>query len=74
MEINKLVANADGVLMGYINQRIQELDAKLSSCRQELSELSPLENNDRYGAEQLRDYMDHWDELEFDTRGKWQTS
>lgn len=70
-EINKLLdkaANADAVLMGYINRRIQELDAKIGICRQELSELSPLENNDRCGTEQLKDYMDHWDELEFDDK------
>ncbi len=71
IEINKLldkVANADGILMDYINGRIKELDAKVNAYRQQLSELSPLENSERYDPEQLRNYMDHWDELEFDDK------
>ena len=71
VEINKLldkVANADGILMDYINGRIKELDAKINAYRQELSELSPLENTERYNTEQLKNYMDHWDELEFDDK------
>lgn len=71
IEINKLldkVANADGILMDYINGRITELDAKINAYRQELSELSPLENSERYNTEQLKNYMDHWDELEFDDK------
>lgn len=70
-EIEKMldkVANADGILMDYINKRVGELDAQANVYRRQLSELSPLENNERRSAAELRGYMDHWDELSFDDK------
>lgn len=70
-EIDKLldkVANADGVLMDYINKRITELDAQANVYRQQLSELSPLENQEKCDIAELRDYMQHWDELSYDDK------
>ena len=70
-EIDKLldkVANADGVLMDYINKRITELDAQANVYRQQLSELSPLENQEKCNVAELRDYMQHWDELSYDDK------
>ena len=62
------VANADGVLMDYINKRITELDAQANVYRQQLSELSPLENQEKCNVVELRDYMQHWDELSYDDK------
>lgn len=70
-EIDKLldkVANADGVLMDYINKRVTELDAQANVYRQQLSELSPLENRAKCNVAELRDYMQHWDELSYDDK------
>lgn len=70
-EIDKLldkVANADGVLMDYINKRVTELDAQANVYRQQLSELSPLENQAKCNVAELRDYMQHWDELSYDDK------
>ena len=70
-EIEKLVdkvANANDVLMDYINKRIRELDAQGSAYRQELSELSPLSNNTQCDVRELQDFMEHWDELSFDDK------
>lgn len=70
-EIDKLldkVANADGVLMGYINKRVMELDSQANVYRQQLSELSPLENRAKCNVAELRDYMQHWDELSYDDK------
>ena len=70
-EIDKLldkVANADGVLMDYINKRVTELDTQANAYRQQLSELSPLENRAKCNVAELRDYMQHWDELSYDDK------
>ena len=70
-EIVKLmdkVADADALMMEYINRRIHELDAQANNLRQELKELSPLENQNRYDLTELRDYMSHWEELSFDDK------
>ena len=70
-EIEKLmdkVADADELMMEYINRRIHELDAQANDLRQELRELSPLENQNRYDLAELRDYMSHWEELSFDDK------
>lgn len=70
-EIEKLldkVANADGVLIDYINKRVQTLDAQVSVYRQQLSELSPLENREKYNITELRDYMRHWEDLSNDDK------
>ena len=70
-EIDKLVSkvsDANDVLMEYINKRIKELDAQASVYRQQLSELSPLENSEKPDVEQLKDYMTHWDELDIDSK------
>ena len=56
--IDKLVAkvsDANDILMEYINKRIKELDAQASVYRQQLSELSPLENSEKPDVEQLKD-------------------
>lgn len=71
MEIEKLldkVADADGVLMSYINKRVQTLDAQADAYRQQLSELSPLENQDKFNIAELRDYMQHWEDLSTDDK------
>ena len=70
-EIEKLmtrVADADAILMGYINKRIGELHAQSTALKREVSELAPLENQDHLDTRQLRNYMQHWDELEFDDK------
>lgn len=69
-EIEKLLdklANADGVLLDYINKRVGELDARISAYRQQIGELSPLEVQ-RCDALELKDYMQHWDDLSFDDK------
>ena len=70
-EIEKLmdkVADADELMMEYINRRIHELDAQANDLRQELKELSPLENQNRCDLTELRGYMSHWEELSFDDK------
>ena len=70
-EIEKLVSkvsDANDVLMEYINKHIAELDAQASVYRQQLSELSPLENSKKPNVAQLKDYMAHWEELDFDSK------
>ena len=70
-EINKLldkVSTASDLLMEYINKRIQELDAKHSSFKQELRDLEREERTATDGIQQLKDYMSHWDELSTDDK------
>lgn len=70
-EIDKLlvkVADADNVLMDYIQKRINELDAQATAYRQELSQLSPLENRAKCDVAELKNYMEHWNELDFDDK------
>lgn len=70
-EIEKLldkVSSANDVLMDYINRRVKELDAQANTYRQEISELSPLQNSKQCDIEQIRDYMDKWDMLDFDDK------
>ena len=70
-EIEKLmnkVADADELMMEYINRRIHELDSQANAHRQELKELSPLENQNRYDLTELRDYISYWEELSFDDK------
>ena len=71
LEIEKLldkVSKADDILMEYINKRVSELDAQANVYRQQLAELSPLENESKYNFEKLRDYMQHWEDLSFDDK------
>lgn len=70
-EIEKLldkVSSANDILMEYINKRITELDSQLSAYRQELRELSPLENSLKCDMRQIKNCMEHWDELSFDDK------
>lgn len=70
-EIDKLVRKvpeADDVLMEYINRRIAELDAQSGVYRQQLSGLSPPEDGERPDIAQLKGYMAHWDELDFESK------
>ena len=70
-EIEKLldkVPNADGILMDYINKRVNELDAQVKVYRQQISELSPLTNREKNNIAELRNYMQHWDELSYDDK------
>ena len=70
-EIEKLldkVASANDILMEYINKRITELDSQLNAYRQELRELSPLENSPKCDMRQIMNCMEHWDELSFDDK------
>lgn len=62
------VANADGILMEYINKRVTELDAQANVYRRQLTELSSLENREKCNTAELRDYMQHWDELSYDDK------
>ena len=70
-EIEKLldkISSADGILMDYINKRVAELDAQVKVYRQQISELSPLTNIEKNNISELRDYMQHWDELSYDDK------
>ena len=70
-EIEKLldkISSADGILMDYINKRVAELDAQVKVYRQQISELSPLTNLETNHISELRDYMQHWDELSYDDK------
>lgn len=69
-EIEKLlskVADADGVLMGYINKRVEELDAQVKAYQEQIRELSPL-GSPGLCTQELKEYMQHWDELSFDDK------
>ena len=70
-EINLLlekVASANDVLMDYINKRVKELDAQANVYRQQLSELSPLENSKKADITELRNYMDRGEDLSYDDK------
>ena len=70
-EIGKLldkIADANDILMDYINKRVKELDAQIKVYRQQISELSPLQNAEKFDAKKLRNYMDHWEELTLDDK------
>lgn len=70
-EIGKLldkIADANDVLMDYINKRVKELDAQIKVYRQQISELSPLQNAEKIDTNKLRNYMDHWEELTLDDK------
>ena len=70
-EISSLVdkvTSANDVLMDYINRRVKELDAQITAYREEISELSPLQNKKQCDIEQIRNYMDKWDMLDFDDK------
>ena len=70
-EINKLldkVSSANDVLMDYINRRVKELDTQITTYRQEIKELSPIQNAQNCDIEQIKDYMDKWDLLEYDDK------
>lgn len=56
------------MLMDYINKRVKELDAQINVYRQQISELSPLQNAEKIDTKELKNYMDHWDELTFDDK------
>ena len=67
-EIAKLldkVADADDLMTDYINARIHELDAQVKGYKEQLCELSPLNNQKKSNSKQLQNYMDHWDDLSF---------
>lgn len=69
-EIEKLlskVAEANGVLMDYINRRVGELDSQVKAYQQQIRELSPLDTQ-RSDVPKLRGYMQHWDDLSFDDK------
>ncbi|MGM9603073.1 MAG: recombinase family protein [Faecousia sp.] len=71
IEIGKLlsrVADADSILMGYINDRVKELHNQASEWKHEISELAPLDYQDRQNTNEIRDCMQHWDTLEFDDK------
>lgn len=70
-EIDKLldkVTSANDVLMEYINKKIVELDAQVTAYRQELAELSPLGNTSQISVKQIKNCMEHWDDLSFDDK------
>lgn len=70
-EIEKLmarVADADAILMGYINKRISELHTQATALKQERSDLQASESQSELDTKQLKNYMQHWDELEFDDK------
>ena len=70
-DIEKLVdriADADDVLMGYINKRISELHSQVNEIQQEIAELDMAEQRPKLDVKEIRNYMQHWDELEFDDK------
>jgi len=70
-EIDKLldkVASANEILMEYINKKIVELDAQATTYRHELAELSPLDNAPQTSVKQIKNCMEHWDDLSFDDK------
>lgn len=60
------LADANGILMDYINKRITELDAAITAVRSKIKEISvvPAAGNMKY----VRGYMAHWDDLSFDDK------
>lgn len=60
------IADANGVLMDYINKRITELDSELTAVRSKIREISVVPV--AYDMNCIRDYMSHWDELAFDDK------
>ncbi len=70
-EIDRLldkVTEANETLMGYINQRIMELDERATAYRQELAELSPLDNTSTTDLKEIKNCMEHWEDLSFDDK------
>ena len=70
-EIEKLMdklANADDLLMEYIKKRIHDLDGQLNLHRQELCQLSPLNEYKSHNTGELVGYIDHWNDLSFDDK------
>lgn len=71
LEIEKLlcrVADADPVLMGYINRRVEELHGQVSAIKQEARSLTVQEAPVRTIMQPLQQYMRLWDRLEFDDK------
>ena len=69
-EIDTLIdtlTSANPVLMGYVNEKIEVLDARHKSLCHEISEISakamPPEQ-----IKQLTDYLDNWDDVSFDDK------
>ena len=70
-EISKLldkVSSANDVLMDYINRRAKELDTQLTSYREEISQLSPIQSSRQCDVGQIRGYMEKWDMLRFEDK------
>ena len=65
--MNKL-SDANDTLMGYINKRVKDIDDQISVYREQIKELSPLQNNEKLDANALRNYMEHWEELSNDDK------
>lgn len=64
-EIEKLMkklADADGVLMGYITERVKALDAEKKALSDQLSELEPIQKQNAE-IEGMTGYLDKWEEL-----------
>lgn len=70
-EIEKLLArisDADSILMGYINKRVSELHNQLSELKSELIELENAESHTKLNVKQIKNCMQHWEQLEFDDK------
>jgi len=70
-EIEKLLdklSAANDTLMDYINKRVKELDDQICAYREQIKELSPLQNGEKLDTHALRNYMEHWDELTNDDK------
>lgn len=68
-EINELlekVLNANDILMKYINERIEKLDAERKQAGKELISLTNGDTNT--DIEQITNYVSHWDETSFEDK------
>ena len=68
-EINDLlskVANANSVLMKYINDKITELDTERQTLQEELLSLTVSKAGDKIG--QITDHVEKWDKITFEDK------
>lgn len=62
------ISSADGVVMEYINKRIKELDTQINECQRKLDDISMSKEKNKCNRKELRDYMQHWEDLSFDDK------
>lgn len=70
-EIEKLldkISDADNVVMEYINKRIKELDIQIGEDQRKVEMLSISAEKNKCSRKELRNYMEHWEDLSFDDK------